>query len=95
MRSMIEWLAFFGETESNGVTRILYSKERMSAQQAMKAEDGKKLIIYFDSVCFRGASGGINLTSSHMETDKDGGNMAAHMGASAILSAAPLYGENH
>jgi allantoate deiminase len=50
LRSMIEWLAFFGATESNGVTRILYSKERMSAQQAMKAEDGKKLIIYFDSV---------------------------------------------
>ncbi|MDM5282927.1 hypothetical protein [Peribacillus frigoritolerans] len=69
---MIEWLALFGETESNGVTRILYSKERMSAQQAMKAEDGKKLIIYFDRVCFRGASGGIILTSSHMETDKDG-----------------------
>lgn len=52
---MIEWLAFFGATESNGVTRILYSKERMSAQQAMKAEDGEKLIIYFDSVCFRGS----------------------------------------
>ncbi|MFA1713663.1 hypothetical protein ACDX66_18260 [Peribacillus frigoritolerans] len=31
----------FRGTESNGVTRILYSKERMSAQQAMKAEDGK------------------------------------------------------
>ena len=57
--SMIEWLAFFGATESNGVTRILYSKERMSVQQAMKAEDGKKLITYFDSVCFRGPSRGI------------------------------------
>jgi allantoate deiminase len=49
LRSMIEWLAFFGATESNEVTRMLYSKERMSAQQAMKAEDGEKLIIYFDS----------------------------------------------
>lgn len=48
--SMIEWLASFGATESNGVTRLLYSKEWMSAQQAMKAEDGEKLIIYFDSV---------------------------------------------
>ncbi|WP_412992784.1 hypothetical protein [Peribacillus frigoritolerans] len=48
---MIEGLAFFKGTESNGVTRILYSKERMSAQQVMKAEDGKKLIIYFVSVC--------------------------------------------
>ncbi|MFS0889607.1 hypothetical protein AB3M94_12375 [Peribacillus frigoritolerans] len=47
---MIEWLALFGATESNGVTRILYSKERMSTQQAMKAEDGKKLTTYFDSV---------------------------------------------
>lgn len=53
LRSLIEGLAFFGATESNGVTRILYSKERMSAQQTMKAEDGKKLTTYFDSVCFR------------------------------------------
>ncbi|MFJ7468406.1 hypothetical protein ACIQWI_07595 [Peribacillus frigoritolerans] len=52
---MIEWLAFFGATGSDGVTRLLYSKERMSTQQAMKAEDGKKLITYFDSVCFRGS----------------------------------------
>lgn len=79
------WLAFFGETESNGGTRILYSKERMSAQQAMKAEDGKKLIIYFDSVCFRGASGGIILTSSHMETDKDG---VEYDGVSHIVGSA-------
>lgn len=82
LRSLIEGLAFFKGTESNGVTRILYSKERMSTQQAMKAEDGKKLIIYFVSVCFRGSSGGIIPTSSHMETDKDG-------------ASPPLYGENH
>lgn len=41
---MIDWLAFFGATESNGVTRILYSKERMSAQQAMKLRVGKNLL---------------------------------------------------
>lgn len=74
----------FGATESNGVTRILYSKERMSAQQAMKAEDGKKLIIYFDSVCFRGPSGGIILPSSHIETDKDG---VEYDGAYGVVSA--------
>lgn len=85
LRSMIEWLAFFGATESNGVTRMLYSKERMSAQQAMKTEDGKKLIIYFDSDALEGPSGGIIPTSSHMETDKMGWNMTAHMGASAPL----------
>ncbi|MGE7606519.1 hypothetical protein ACQKML_07910 [Peribacillus frigoritolerans] len=87
---MIEWLAFFGATGSDGVTRLLYSKERMSTQQAMKAEDGKKLITYFDSVCFRGPSGGIILTSSHIETDKDGWNMTAHMGSSAILSGSAV-----
>ncbi|KOR77661.1 hypothetical protein AM232_03620 [Bacillus sp. FJAT-21352] len=52
---MIEWLTFFGATESNGGDPDIIFQGRMSAQQAMKAEDGKKLIIYFDSVCFRGA----------------------------------------
>ncbi|MBR8644402.1 hypothetical protein KEH51_06525 [[Brevibacterium] frigoritolerans] len=76
-------VSIFRATESNGVTWILYSKERMSTQQAMKAEDGKKLTTYFDSVCFRASlSGGIILTSSHMETDKD-------------WASPPLYGENH
>ncbi|MED3786518.1 hypothetical protein P4576_04535 [Peribacillus frigoritolerans] len=72
LRSLIEWLAFFGATESNGVTRILYSKERMSAQQAMKAEDGKNLLHILIVYALGRPSGGIILTSSHMETDKDG-----------------------
>lgn len=46
LRSMIEWLASFGSTESNGVTRLLYSKEWMNAQQAMKAEMEKENIIH-------------------------------------------------
>ncbi|MGG0410314.1 hypothetical protein [Peribacillus simplex] len=48
--SMIEWLASFGATKSNGLTRLLYSKD-MSAQQEMKAElEKENLITYFDSV---------------------------------------------
>ncbi len=87
---MIEWLSFFGATGSDGVTRLLYSKERMRAQKAMKAEDGKKLITYFDSVALGGPSGGIILTSPHIETDKGGWSMTAHMGSSAILSGSAV-----
>ncbi|MDP1418952.1 hypothetical protein Q8G35_11060 [Peribacillus simplex] len=51
VRSMIEWLASFGATESNGLTGLLYSKEWMSAQQEMKAEMEKEnLITYFYSI---------------------------------------------
>ncbi|MFS0668178.1 hypothetical protein AB1L12_09655 [Peribacillus frigoritolerans] len=54
--------------------------------KAMKAEDGKKLIIYFDSVWLRGPSGGIIPTSSHMETDKDGVEYdGAYVGVSAFI----------
>ncbi|MEP9408412.1 hypothetical protein ABKP09_19030 [Peribacillus frigoritolerans] len=84
---MIEWLAFFGATESNGggVTRILYSKERMSAQQAMKAEDGKKLIIYFDSVCFRGSlRWNHSAQFPYRNGDKDG---VEYDGAYGVVSA--------
>lgn len=56
----------------------------MSAQQAMKAEDGEKLIIYFDSDALGGPSGGIILTSSHMETDKDG---VEYDGSYGVVSA--------
>ncbi|MEW5549791.1 hypothetical protein ABGT22_07390 [Peribacillus frigoritolerans] len=81
---MIEWLAFFGATESNGVTRILYSKERMSAQQAMKAEDGKNLLYILIVYALGGPSGGIILTSSYIETDKDG---VEYDGAYGVVSA--------
>lgn len=90
--SMIEWLASFGATKSNGVTRLLYSKEWMSAQQAMKTEMEKEnLITYFDSVgnLFgrlegTGPSGETILTGSHIDTVKDGGNMTVHMGSSLV-----------
>ncbi|MFH0067114.1 hypothetical protein [Peribacillus sp. NPDC056705] len=63
------------------MTRLLYSKEWMSAQQAMKAEMEKEnLITYFDSVGnlfgrFEGtdSSGGIILAGSHIDPVKDGG----------------------
>ncbi len=98
--SMIEWLASFGATESNGVTRLLYSKEWMSAQQAMKAEMEKEnLRTYFDSVGnlfgrLEGTdlSGGIILTGSHIDTVKDGGKYDGAYGVIAsFLAVKRLY----
>ncbi|MFJ7508609.1 allantoate deiminase [Peribacillus simplex] len=98
--SMIEWLASFGATESNGVTRLLYSKEWMSAQQAMKAEMKKEnLITYFDSVGnlfgrLEGTdpSGGTILTGSHIDTVKDGGKYDGAYGVIAsFLAVKRLY----
>ncbi|MFF2854911.1 allantoate deiminase [Peribacillus sp. NPDC058002] len=93
--SMIEWLASFGATENDGVTRLLYSKEWMSAQQAMKAEMEKEnLITYFDSVgnLFgrlegTGRSGETILTGSHIDTVKDGGKYDGAYGVVASLLA--------
>jgi allantoate deiminase len=62
----------------------------MSAQQAMKAEDGKNVLHILIEFALGRPSGGIILTSSHIETDKNGGNMTAHMGSSAILSGSAV-----
>ncbi|MFD6210515.1 allantoate deiminase [Peribacillus sp. NPDC060253] len=97
---MIEWLASFGATESNGVTRLLYSKEWLRAQQAMKAEMEKEnLDTYFDSVgnLFgrlegTGSSGGTILTGSHIDTVRNGGKYDGAYGVIAsFLAVKRLY----
>ncbi|MDM5219301.1 allantoate deiminase [Peribacillus sp. NJ11] len=93
--SMIEWLASFGATESNGVTRLLYSEEWMSAQHAMKAKMEKEsLITYFDSVGnlfgrLEGtdSTGETILTGSHIDTVKDGGKYDGAYGVIASFLA--------
>ncbi|MFD6440858.1 M20 family metallo-hydrolase, partial [Peribacillus sp. NPDC060186] len=98
--SMIEWLASFGATESNGVTRLLYSEDWMKAQHAVKAEmDRVGLFTYFDSVGnlfgrFEGTdpTSRTILTGSHIDTVSDGGKYDGAYGVIAsFLAVQRLY----
>ncbi|MEB2628808.1 hypothetical protein [Peribacillus frigoritolerans] len=61
----------------------------MSAQQAMKLRMGKNLLYILIVYASGRPSGGINLTSSHMETDKDGVEYdGAYGGVSQIVGSA-------
>lgn len=36
IQKLVDWLAVFGATTEGGVTRLLYSKEWVQAQQSLK-----------------------------------------------------------
>ncbi|MBX9958145.1 hypothetical protein H7T43_25195 [Peribacillus simplex] len=80
---MIEWLAFFGATESNGGDPdiIFQGKDERSAGNERM---GKNLLYILIVYALGGPSGGIILTSSHIETDKDG---VEYDGAYGVVSA--------
>ncbi|MBT2696150.1 allantoate deiminase [Bacillus sp. ISL-40] len=89
---MIEWLASFGKTENEGVTRLLYSPSWLDAQLALKSKmDQSKLDTYFDSVgnLFgrlpgSESNGKTILTGSHIDTVVDGGK---YDGAYGIIAS--------
>jgi len=93
--SMIEWLASFGATTNGGVTRLLYSKAWVQAQQALQAEmKSIGLDAYFDSVgnLFgrldgTESDGKTILTGSHIDTVVDGGKYDGAYGVIASLLA--------
>ncbi len=93
--AVIEWLASIGETESGGVTRLLYSPAWLEAQVALKnIMDQTKLYTYFDSVGnLFGRLPGTNgdektiLTGSHIDTVVDGGKYDGSYGIIASLLA--------
>ena len=93
--SMIEWLASFGLTEKKGVTRLLYSKAWVQAQQALKTEMEKVgLQTHFDSVGnLFGRLEGTNpksktiLTGSHIDTVVEGGKYDGAFGVIASFLA--------
>lgn len=98
--SMIEWLASFGLTENNGVTRLLYSQDWVKAQHAVKMEMEKMgLQTYFDSVGnLFGRLEGTNpksptiLTGSHIDTVIEGGKYDGAYGVIAsFLAVQRLY----
>ncbi len=93
--AVIEWLASIGETESGGVTRLLYSPTWLEAQVALKnMMDQTKLYTYFDSVgnLFgrlpgKGGNEKTILTGSHIDTVVDGGKYDGSYGIIASLLA--------
>ena len=102
LASLIEWLASFGATESEGVTRLLYSKPWVQAQHAMKERmERAGFDSYFDSVGnlfgrLQGtdAKSKAVLTGSHIDTVVDGGKYDGAYGVIAsFLAVQRLYKE--
>jgi allantoate deiminase len=92
---MIEWLSSYGQTERNGVTRLLYDEKWREAQQALKKEiEAVGLASYFDdSGNLYGRLEGsekaspVILTGSHIDTVKDGGKYDGAYGVVAGVVA--------
>jgi len=100
IEEMVEWLACYGGTERNGVTRLLYSKEWQGAQQGIKRYmKDIGLHTYYDDVGnLFGRLPGTNedakaiLTGSHIDTVRDGGKYDGAYGIIAgIIALQYLY----
>lgn len=84
----INWLSKFGENKNGGVTRLLYTKEWIEAQNALKdLIEGKGFDAYFDEVgnLFARLNGSTYtnetiLTGSHIDTVVDGGKYDGQLG---------------
>ena len=95
IEEMVEWLASFGKSQSNGVTRQLYSKEWQAAQQAVeKRMEEAGLRAYYDDVgnlfgrlAGRQENASTILTGSHIDTVIDGGKYDGAYGIIASLIA--------
>lgn len=92
IQQLVDWLASYGLTEEGGVTRLLYSKEWVQAQQALKQKmEEAGLKTYFDYVgnLFGRMEGttekdSIILAGSHVDTVVQGGK---YDGAYGILAS--------
>lgn len=103
IEEMVEWLASFGKSENNGVTRQLYSKEWQDAQQAVrKRMEEYGLQAYYDDVgnLFGRLDGrqkntSTILTGSHIDTVIDGGKYDGAYGIIAGLIAVEYLYKNY
>lgn len=92
---MIEWLASFGRTKNDGVTRLLYSKAWQDAQRALKNKMNQKgFVTYYDHVgnLFGKLQGTEQqdksiLTGSHIDTVVEGGKYDGAFGIIASFIA--------
>ncbi len=99
----VEWLASFGKTDNNGVTRPLYTDEWLFAQQALEQRMHKiGLNAYFDDVgnLFGRLEGtlkedGVILTGSHIDTVVNGGKYDGAYGVIAGLIALQYLKEEY
>lgn len=88
---LVDWLGAFGETSEGGVTRLLYTKEWVEAQQALEGLWQKNgFVTYYDKIgnLFGRVEGSkysneTILTGSHVDTVKNGGKLD---GAYGILA---------
>ncbi|MGQ4666170.1 allantoate deiminase [Metabacillus halosaccharovorans] len=95
IEKMVEWLACFGRSERNGVTRLLYTKDWQQAQQGVEGYmKGIGLCTYYDDVGnLYGRLPGTNqnsnviLTGSHIDTVRDGGKYDGAYGIIAGIIA--------
>ncbi|WP_139693066.1 allantoate deiminase [Sporolactobacillus terrae] len=95
LRQAINWLASFGKTENDGVTRLLYDEAWQQAQQALAQKmNNSGLLVRFDDVgnLFGRLPGTedkapVILTGSHLDTVVDGGKYDGAFGVLASLLA--------
>lgn len=103
IQELVNWLASFGATNEGGVTRLLYSKEWVQAQQAlMQKMMDYGMRTYFDSVgnLFGRVEGtqekdSVILTGSHIDTVVQGGKYDGAYGILASLLAVKRLVESH
>lgn len=103
INEMVEWLASYGKTEQNGVTRTLYSKNWQAAQQALEVRMKEiGLNVYYDDVGnLFGRLPGIAenastvLTGSHIDTVKDGGKYDGAYGVIAGVIALKFLADHY
>ncbi|HWL13181.1 MAG TPA: hydantoinase/carbamoylase family amidase, partial [Ureibacillus sp.] len=102
IQELIEWLASFGGTKEGGVTRLLYSKEWVQAQTALKEKmEDNGFQAYFDQVGnLYGRIEGKEetdrfiLTGSHIDTVIQGGKYDGAYGILASFLAVKRLVEN-
>lgn len=88
MTDLIELISQYGKTEENGITRVLYSKEWLDAQETLKKEcESKGFHSYYDDVgnlfCKlegREFKDETILTGSHIDTVVNGGKLDGQLG---------------
>ncbi|MGM7724654.1 allantoate deiminase [Metabacillus sp. Hm71] len=103
IEEMVEWLASYGKSKRNGVTRTLYSANWQSAQQALKKRMEKiGLQAYYDDVGnLFGRLSAANedastiLTGSHIDTVIDGGKYDGAYGVIAGIIALQFLYEHY
>ncbi|MBY0095758.1 allantoate deiminase [Mesobacillus maritimus] len=103
VQDLIEWLASFGKTKNEGVTRLLYSKAWGHAQQALKEKmEQFGLNTYFDCVGnLYGKLQGTDtespviLTGSHVDSVVEGGKYDGAYGIIASMIAVSRLAETY